>query len=108
MNENEVVEVNANGSFITPQIASFAATLWNDKNPKNGVAYIALGETQLRKLESLYMGPEGPRRPDVEISKHAQTLAHIPIRVDKLVPDTEIHMRDSQDRLVAKIVTLEK
>jgi hypothetical protein len=107
LNVNEILEVNANGAFITPQMAAHAATLWNEKNPKNGVAYVACSERQLRKIESLYANLT-PSRTDVVINKSQQIIAGIPIRVDKFIVDSEIQLRDKQHRVIAKIVTLEK
>ncbi len=107
MSENENVEVNANGSFITPQMAAHAATLWNSKNPEDGVAYAAMSEKMLRKVESLYATLSPPRK-DVVVNKHQQILSGIPIRVDKFIPKGEIHMRAKDHRVVAKIVGLEE
>jgi hypothetical protein len=107
MNENEAVVVNANGAFISPQMASFAATQWNEKNPKDGVAYIACSEKMLRKIETLYAKADPPRK-DVTVTKHQQVISGIPIRVDKLVPKGEIHMRAADHRVVAKVVGLDE
>lgn len=107
MSENVNVEVNANGAFISPQMAAHAATLWNSKNPKDGVAYIAMSEKMLRKVETLYGSLASPRE-DVVINKHQQLLANVPIRVDRFIPRGEIHMRAKDHRVVAKIVGLEE
>jgi|GEM_PF-2424832 len=107
MNENEAVEVNANGAFISPQMASFAATKWNEKNPKDGVAYIACSEKMLRKIETLYAKADPPRK-DVTINKHQQLLSGMPVRVDRFIPKGEIHLRAADNRVVAKIVGLDE
>lgn len=105
MNENEPVELNANGAFISPQMASFAATQWNEKNPKDGIAYVACSEKQFRKIETLYANSG---RGDVTFNKTQHVLAGIPIKVDKFIPKGEIHMRAADHRVVAKIVGLDE
>lgn len=104
MNE-EVVVTNANGAFISPQMASFTATQWNEKNPKNAVAYVACSEKQFRKIETLYADSG---RKDVIFNRTQHVLAGIPVKVDKFIPRGEIHMRAADHRVVAKIVGLDE
>lgn len=105
MNE-ELLHLDANGGFATPQMIEHVATQWNGKNAKNPVAYLVVSEGQLQKFKLLY--GDGGGRPGVMINKTQQIFGHIPVRAEKGIPDTEILFRDKAHRVVAKVVGLER
>lgn len=103
--DENFVEVNANGSFMTPQMVSFAATQWNEKHRDDGVAYLACSEDQLERMKSMF---ENAERDDVHINADQQVISGVPIRVDRFVPKREMQLRAADHRIVVRIVALDR
>ena len=95
------IEFNANGSWITPQMARSVreqAPLANE---------IRIHPMQMKKIIELY--PQDIRKnPDVALTTEGHRFAGLHLTQDQYMPDSEARFYDAEGKLVAKIIGLER
>lgn len=97
--EKEMYELNANGSFITPQMGRVV----REKAP--AAVEVRVHPKQMKKIADLF---EFSGNADTTISKEGHRFAGLHLNQDQAISESEMRFYDKKGNLVAKIVGLER
>lgn len=96
----ELYEFNANGSWITPQMARYV------REHAPAAVAVKVHPMQMKKIVDLYK--EITVNSDVTISEEGHRFAGLHLTQELAVPDREMRFFDKKGILVAKIIGLER
>lgn len=97
--EIEVVEHEANGSFITKGIADYIKAKILEKGAK--ISFLKMAKSQWKKIVRQYEEIDGMKEGNME-------FVTIEVKLDRVVPESEIWYCAANGNVLGKIVGLER